>query len=103
MKTPNKELNAVKAFLQTAQRKIAEGAWEEAEKAAREALRLDENHAAPYLVMGEVLEAQGKAAEAGEWRDKAERVRKEAWQKQVEAEARGHHEVLGTPGRHEIP
>ena len=36
-------------------------------------------------------------------REKAELVRKQAWQKQVEAEARGHHDVLGGASRKDIP
>ena len=103
MKAPIKDLETVKRLLEEAREKMAAEAWEEAEKAAREALALDEHHAPAYDLMGEIFEAREMGEEAEQWREKAKLVRRQAWQRQVEAEARGHHEMLGAPGRHEIP
>ncbi len=103
MQAPIKELEAIKGLLETARRHLEEGDWDAAEKAVRDALALDENHVPTCAAMTDVFEARGNPAEAGQWRAKAEQVRLRAWQRQVEAEARGHHDMLGEPSRKEIP
>jgi uncharacterized protein HemY len=103
MEAPVKELKAVEMALETGRQAIAKGEWSKAEEAVRQAIALDEHQAPSYELMAALFEAQGREPEATEWREKAKLVRRQVWQRQVEAEARGHHEMLGEPSRHEIP
>ncbi len=103
MKSPRKDLERIKTLHELARVAIAEKRFQAAEEALNEALTLDENHAPSYELMGELLEAQEKPQQAETWRERGRETRKQAWQRQVEAEARGQHEMLGEPGRHEIP
>ena len=103
MDTPKKDLNQIRSLHEQARRALAQSRWDEAEQAAHGALALDENHAPSYDLMSEIYSSRQMDAEARNWREKAAEIRKQVWQRQVEAEARGHHEVLGVPGRHEIP
>lgn len=103
MKIPAEDWKAVKEFVERGRGYIAEEKWVEAEKAARDALALDENHAPTFDLIADIFEGMGKGRDAEEWRAKGVLVRKQAWQRQVEAEARGHHDLLGEPGRKEIP
>lgn len=98
MKTPQEALAEIAALHGRARQAIAAGRFAEGEAALARALSLDEHHAPSYSAMAELLEAQEKAAEAGTWREKARAVRRQAWQRQVEAEARGHHETVGRGG-----
>ena len=103
MTSPGKDVEKIKALLEQGQKDIDGEQWQVAEKAAKEAIALDENQPKSYDLMAKALEGQGKTEDAATWRDKAKLIRREAWQRQVEAEARGGHEVLGDPGRREIP
>lgn len=103
MESPIREMERKKTLLEQARRWTAQRCWGDAEAALREAVALDPHHPDSYDLMAELLEARGDAERALDWRDKARFVRKQAWQRAVEAEARGTHEVLGTPRRHEIP
>jgi Tfp pilus assembly protein PilF len=103
MHTPQQILAEVEALLQEAKNSSAGQDWETAQQAIEAALKLDENNPPAYDAMAECLEARGEAGQAEAWRERAKLVRKQAWQRQVEAEARGHHDLLGEPSRHEIP
>ena len=103
MDSPQKTLAEIAALHDRAREAIAEKQFVEGQDALAQALSLDENHAPSYDLMAELFEAQENAEEARTWHDKARAVRRQAWQRQVEAEARGHHDMLGKPGRHEIP
>lgn len=96
-------LEKINVLLQDAHGKIAAQDWDAAQAAIESALKLDEHHAPSYEGMAHLFEAKGDAEQSAEWREKSQLVRKQAWQRQVEAEARGHHDLLGEPGRHEIP
>ena len=103
MTSPGKDVEKIKALLEQGQKNIEEEQWQAAEEAAKEAIALDDMQPKSYDVMAKALEGQGKTEDAATWRDRAKLIRREAWQRQVEAEARGGHEVLGDPGRREIP
>ncbi len=103
MNTAKQDLQRIQALHGQARQALAESRWEDAERAGAEALALDEQHAPSYDLMAEICEARQSADKAEEWRAKAGVIRKQVWQRQVEAEARGHHEVLGKPSRQEIP
>ena len=103
MESPKQIVEQIAGFLEESRASTAKEEWQGAQAAVEQALLLDENHAPSYDAMADVFDAMGQADKAAQWRDKSKLVRKQAWQRQVEAEARGHHELLGEPGRHEIP
>ena len=103
MNSPMQVLQHVGALLKDAHGHIAAKQWDTARTAIEAALKLDENNASAYEAMAELSEAQGDAGKCAQWRDKSQLARKQAWQRQVEAEARGHHDLLGETSRHEIP
>lgn len=77
------------------------GRLDEAHAAAHEAMLLDEKNPRPLEALAHVAEARGRPEEAERLRGRAGTLRKEAWQRQVEAEIRGQHELWGDPLRHE--
>ena len=103
MASPKQIVEQIAVLLEESRACTATEEWQAAQAAVEQALLLDENHASSYDAMADVFDAMGQADKSTQWRDKSKLVRKQAWQRQVEAEARGHHELLGEPGRHEIP
>jgi Tfp pilus assembly protein PilF len=103
MDSPKNILRKVSTLLDSARERIAAEEWDAAQAELEAALKLDEHNAAIYDAMADLFEAKGGAGKSAQWREKAQLQRKQAWQRQVEAEARGHHDLLGEPGRHEIP
>lgn len=101
MDTPT-DLEQLKGLWATARRHLEAGRPEEAEEAAREALRLEENAPKTLDLLADVVEARGRTEEAEQLRARAKALRKEAWARQVEAELRGGHETLGEAIRHEL-
>jgi hypothetical protein len=103
MDAPVKELREIETLLGRARTEIATQKWDMSEKTLGEVLKRDMHNADAHDLMAEI--AHGRKDIAGEqrWRASANAIRKSAWQRQVEAEVRGHHEVFGEPGRHEIP
>ena len=103
MDSPRQIVEQTKALLEEGRGRIAAQDWEAARLAIEAALKLDENSPSTYEAMADLFGAMGEPDKCDEWREKAQLVRKQAWQRQVEAEARGHHDLLGEPIRHEIP
>ena len=103
MESPKQILQKVNTLLEAARERVAAEDWGAARVDIEAALKLDDHGAATYDAMANLFEAKGEAEKYAQWREKAQLVRKQAWQRQVEAEARGHHDLLGEPGRHEIP
>ena len=103
METPIKEIEHRKQLLEEARLHLAEGKLDMARKLALEAIPLDEFCAQSFELLAEISDLERHSDEAAQWRQKAKDVRYEVWKKGVEAEVRGHHDVLGTAVRHEIP
>lgn len=103
MDAPVQEIKHRIELLDTARQLLEEKKFEEAKATALEAVRLDEFYAQSFTLLAEICENEGNAKEAEGWRACAKSARYEIWKREVEAEARGHHEVFGTPVRHEIP
>ena len=71
-----------------------QGQLAEAEALLRQAMDIDPKHPGTHQRLSEVLAALGRAVEAEQHHKMGEALRKEAWQRQVEAEIRGKHEVM---------
>lgn len=103
MDSPKKEIAERDELLERARGLLGEKRLSEAGELVKRALAIDENHPQSCLLMADILAEGGGIEESSLWRCKAADLRKRAWQRKVEAEARGHHELLGEAGRHEIP
>ena len=82
---------------------MTSGAFEKAEEKIRSAFSKDQKFIPAYELMAVLCEKRDQPGDAAQWRARAKSVQTETWERQVEAEARGRHEVLGEAVRHEIP
>jgi two-component SAPR family response regulator len=103
MNAPVKELQALATLREQCRGFLEEGRLEEAAVAAQQMLRLDENRPRTYELMAEIAGRKGDDAGAASLRARAAALRKEAWQRKVEAELRSRHEVMGEAIKHEMP
>ncbi len=103
MDAPTTALAERKRLLEQARELLGRRQWSEAEQVLREAISIDEHHAPSHGLMAQALAGKGEPEQSAQWKERAELVRRQAWQKEVEAEARGKHDLLGEPARHEIP
>jgi Flp pilus assembly protein TadD len=103
MDSPVKDLARIGALLTQARERLAVGSAAEAEASVLEAAALDPRNAQVLDLLAEIHAQAGQPDRARREREQAKQLRREAWQRQVEAEARGHHELLGEPIRHELP
>lgn len=87
-------LNAARSLLKAGQLGAAEATL-------REAALLDPVAPQPVELLAKVLEAQGHSAESAKLALRAKALRKQAWARQVEADVRGHHALMGTAIQHE--
>jgi Flp pilus assembly protein TadD len=101
METPGKVVERIAALLEQAREHLGAGRLDPAKAAAREAAGLDRCDARPEELLAEIMRASGDSAAADRHDAAAKNLRLEAWQREVEAEARGHHEWMGTVPRHE--
>ena len=103
MKAPIKELNELRKLVEEAREAISIGKLDAAEDSLRKAFAIDDRHIPAVEMMAALYEARGQTTQADQWRARAKAVRMENWERQVEAEARGRHEMMGEVVRHEIP
>jgi two-component SAPR family response regulator len=103
MDAPLKDLDRIKALLQAAREALQAGRHAEAVQCAREALGLDALNPRPAELLAEIHRAAGQPELAARDAALAKYLREQAWQRQVEAEARGHHDLIGEASRHELP
>lgn len=73
----------------------------EALDAVEQALALEPQNVRSLALKADVLERMGQAEEATQLRALVKQLKREAWQREVEAEARGHHDLMGEAIRHE--
>ncbi|MDH4249373.1 MAG: tetratricopeptide repeat protein [Deltaproteobacteria bacterium] len=92
--TAAQEVERRRRLVAAAEKVKGEGLLEEAESLLQQALEADPKHPGTHERLAEVWLAMGRTAQAAQGRQLAETLRKEAWQRQVEAEIRGQHEVL---------
>ena len=103
MKAPIKELKELQKLVEQAREAISTGKLDAAEETLRKAFTIDDRHIPAVEMMAALFEARGKNHQAEQWRARVKAIRLENWERQVEAEARGRHEVMGEVVRHEIP
>jgi len=103
MDAPLKDLERIRALLQSAVAALQAGRHAEAMLSAREAQELDPLNPRPPELLAEIHRAAGKPELAAREADLAKYLRKQAWEREVEAEARGHHDLIGGASRHELP
>jgi len=103
MDSTAKELEAFRAHLASAQVCIGRQDWPGARAALDSAIAIDALQPKPFDLLADVLARMGQDADAEASRARAKRLRDEQWKRQVEAEVRGQHELIGGPARHEIP
>lgn len=101
MKAPVKELQQMQQLQQQARQHLEAGHAAEALGAVQAALALEETNLRSLTLKVEALEALGRTDEAGKLRTLVRQLRREAWQRDVEAEIRGHHDLMGEAIRHE--
>lgn len=101
MDAPTQELAQIRALLKQARAALLDGQPQAALDAAQQVPALDPNNSAARSLMAEACEALGRPEDAQRFRAQEKALKREAWQRQVEAEARGEHELLGEAIRHE--
>ncbi len=103
MDAPLKDLERIRALLLVAREALQAGRHGEAVQAAREAQGLDPHDPHAPELLAEIHRAEGKPELAAREADLAKYLRQQAWQHEVEAEARGHNDLIGGASRHELP
>ena len=103
MPAPSKDVERIQALLQAARDHLHERRFPHAEAAAQEALALDPHSPKPAELLAEIARAAGQPEQAERHAALAKHLRDEAWKRAVEAEARGHHDLLGEASRNELP
>jgi len=101
MDAPIKELERMQELLGLGRERLEAGHLPEALAAVEEALALEPGNLRSLTLKAEVLERMEQPAEAAALRERIRLLRREAWQREVEAEARGRHDLLGEAIRHE--
>lgn len=103
MDSPRQDLETFRKRMDEAQAAAAAGLWADARRALEQAIALDPLQPKPLEALADVMRNLHDPDRAEELRQRAKTLRQEQWQRQVEAEIRGQHELIGSAARHEIP
>ncbi len=101
MDAPISELKRIKELQEQARNELTSGSFKEALAAVDEALAVEAQNTRSLDLKADILEKLGQDGEADALRQRVKQLKREAWQRKVEAEARGGHEVMGGATRHE--
>jgi len=101
MDAPLKELERMQALQRQGRKLLEAGQLPEAMAAVEEALALERDNVRSLTLQADVLERMDRTEEAAALRQRIRLLRREAWQREVEAELRGRHDLLGGAIRHE--
>ena len=101
MDAPVKELGRVEELLTQGRTLLEAGRFAEAIAAADEALGIEPTYLRILTLKADASERLGDQDTAERLRMQVRQIRREAWQRQVEAEIRGHHDMMGEAIRHE--
>ena len=103
MKSLVTDMEAIRALIGKSRALIDDENWEAAAAVLEKAVRLDPNRPKSHELLADAWEKLGKLQKAQSSRSRAKMIRDEQWKSEVEAQARGQHEMLGKASRHEIP
>ncbi len=101
MDAPISELKQLEAHKEQARTLMGQGRHADALAAVEQALAIEAKHLAALKLKAEILAQMGATAEAEQALALYKACKHEAWEREVEAEIRGHHDVLGEAIRHE--
>ena len=103
MRPPLEDLENIRKLQEETKRLLDASHVEEALETINEALTVESNNVGTLSLKADVLERLERVEEAEALLFRIKELKREAWQRQVEAEARGQHEIFGTAIRHENP
>jgi len=103
MDSTTKDLEQFRERVAAAQACLERQEWEDARRALDAAIAIDPLQPKPFDLMADVLSHLNRGEQSEAFRTRAKLLRQEQWKRQVEAEIRGQHELIGAPARHEIP
>ena len=95
------DLKRIEALLEQARAGLTAGDPGAALAATEQALAIDPRHLPALALRIRALEGAGQLEEAHRQSLHLKQLKREAWQREVEAELRGKHDVLGKATRHE--
>lgn len=101
MDAPTKELQRLLALQRESRAELEAGRPAAALALAEDALALEADNVRSLALKADALEALGRSEEALQLRAVVKQRKRESWQREVEAEIRGHHDLLGEAIRHE--
>lgn len=103
MDAPVNELQRLEELVNRGRSALEEGRIQDALAAADEALEIEPTYLRILALKADALEKQGDTETAEHLRTQVREIRREAWKRQVEAEVRGQHDLMGSAIRHELP
>lgn len=99
MDAPVKELERLRALQAATRERQEAGDLDDALAAVEEALALEPSNTTSLTLKAGLLEEMGETEAADTLRRQVKQLKRELWQRQVEAEARGQHEIMGKATR----
>jgi len=103
MSTPAEEVARQQELLRQAGQLIEATEWARARDVLLQARELDPRCPKVYELLAQAMAGLGDSAEAEALAKQAKAIRRENWARAVEAELRGHHELIGEWARRELP
>ncbi|MDH4121463.1 MAG: tetratricopeptide repeat protein [Deltaproteobacteria bacterium] len=103
MDVPVKELEQINGWMEQARTLESQKKWNEAREVLEKVLAIDPRNDKAFEHLGRVYDGLGDAQKGASFHARAKSLREEKWEREVEAEMRSHHEVIGEPNRREIP
>jgi Flp pilus assembly protein TadD len=100
MDAPIRELERIEAQCRQGRQHLAAGRLAEALAAAQAAQALEAGNVRALALEADVLHALGRLEEAWQRRRLLRMLKRQAWQRMVEAEIRGQHLLMGEATRH---
>ena len=101
MDAPLKEIKRIEEILDQGPKLVDTGKGEAALELVEEGLGMDPKNLKLLALKASALEKLGRAEDAGQIRETIKALKKEAWKRQVEAEIRGSHDLMGEASRNE--
>ncbi|MCZ6748676.1 MAG: hypothetical protein O7D96_05240 [SAR324 cluster bacterium] len=99
MDSPVKDIERIDRLMAEAAETMEGQRWDEAQTALEQVRAIDPLQPKTYDLLADVCDGLNDPGQAGRHRSRAKAIRQEQWQRQVEADVRGGHEILGDPSR----